>query len=66
VPRSELVRQAERDLELFSLLAVPLNAHARLETTAFRAEAARLLRLPVFKLSGTALGVPFNNREIPT
>jgi hypothetical protein len=44
------VRLAERDLDLFSLLAVPLNAHARLETAAFRAEAARLLRVPVFKL----------------
>jgi hypothetical protein len=50
VPRTELVREAERDLEIFSLLVVPLNVPARLDTAVLRMEAARLLRVPRFKL----------------
>jgi hypothetical protein len=35
VPRSEAVRQAKQDLEIFSLLAVPLSAQARLGLVVF-------------------------------
>jgi hypothetical protein len=50
VARTDDVRAAEQDLEIFSLLTVPLDARFRLDTAVFRNEASRQLHVPRFKL----------------
>ncbi|CAO2035919.1 unnamed protein product [Urochloa humidicola] len=50
VPRSDDIRQAERDLEIFSLMAVQINGHARFETEEVRKVLVRQLRVPVHEL----------------
>ncbi|CAL4967550.1 unnamed protein product [Urochloa decumbens] len=46
VPRSAAIRDAERDLEIFSLIAVQVDARVRLDTNLVRQEAVCQLRVP--------------------
>ncbi|CAL4919180.1 unnamed protein product [Urochloa decumbens] len=55
VARSDAIREAERDLEAFAIVAVQVNARARLETTQVRQEAVRQLRIPFYELGVSRL-----------
>ncbi|CAN6194473.1 unnamed protein product [Urochloa humidicola] len=68
VPRSDEIRQADRDLEIFCLLAVQIDGHARFETEEVQRVAVQQLRVPVYemgvsRLSDTAFLLRFDSRE---
>ncbi|CAN6276982.1 unnamed protein product [Urochloa humidicola] len=48
--RTDAIQEEERDLEIFSLLAVQVDARFRLETDIVRREAVRQLRVPFHEL----------------
>ncbi|CAN6221656.1 unnamed protein product [Urochloa humidicola] len=49
-PRTDAVRKAERSLQIYSLLAVQLDARVRLDTAIVRQEAARQLHVPLHEI----------------
>ncbi|CAN6222528.1 unnamed protein product [Urochloa humidicola] len=68
VARSEAVRQAERDLEIYALLAVPLDARVRLDTALVREQLVRQLRIPIHELgvsrvAGSTFLLRFDNQQ---
>ncbi|CAN6200643.1 unnamed protein product [Urochloa humidicola] len=57
VPRSDDIRRIERELEIFSLIAVQLDARTRLDTARVHHEAVRQLRVPHHELGVSRMSV---------
>ncbi|CAO2206674.1 unnamed protein product [Urochloa humidicola] len=53
VPRSEVIREVERELESFGLLAVQIDARVHLDTAQVRNEAVRRFRVPLYELGAS-------------
>ncbi|CAN6237630.1 unnamed protein product [Urochloa humidicola] len=55
VARSEVIREMERELESFGLLAVQIDARVNLDTAQVRNEAIRRFRVPFYELGASRI-----------